>query len=97
MGLFADPEQTVMPILASTRCDYKVPLVYPDEIVVGARTVKVGRTSFTQEYAIWSNAKNAIAALGEGIIVCVETKTGKPVPVPDDVRAAIERAESPAA
>lgn len=34
---------------------------------------------------------------GEGIIVCVEAKTGNPVPVPEDVRAAIERAESPAA
>jgi len=97
MGLFArQGEDEVVPILASTRCDYKVPLVYPDEVVVGARTVKVGRTSFTQEYAIWSTAKNALAAQGEGIIVCIETKSGKPIAVPDDVRAAIERVDKSA-
>ena len=94
MGLFADPAQTVMPILASTKCDYKFPLVYPDEVIVGARTVKVGRTSFTQEYAVWSTAKSAVAAVGEGIIVCVDTKAGKPVPVPEEIRTAIEKAEA---
>ena len=96
MGLFASQtgEHEVVPILASTRCDYKLPLTYPDEIVVGAKTVKVGRTSFTQEYRVWSTKHDAVSAVGEGIIVCVERKTGKPVPVPEDVRQAIERAES---
>ena len=94
MGLFCDPQETVFPILASTRCDYKVPLTYPDEVLIGAKTVKVGRTSFTQEYRIWSTAQNCVSAMGEGIIVCIDKASGKPVPVPEDVRAAIERAEA---
>lgn len=93
MGLFCDPENAVFPILASTKCDYKVPLTYPDTIIVTAKTVKVGRTSFTQVYEITSTAKNCVAAVGEGIVVCVDKATGKPVPVPDDIRAKIERAE----
>ena len=98
MGLFASQvgEHEVVPILASTKCDYKVPLTYPDEIIVTARTVKVGRTSFTQSYEITSTAQNCVAAVGEGIIVCVDRKTGKPVPVPEDVRAGIARAEQAA-
>ena len=59
---------------------------------MGARTIKVGRTSFTQEYAVWSTAKSAAAAVGEGIIVCVDTKAGKPVP--DEIRQKIEKAEA---
>ena len=96
MGLFCDPKETVFPILASTKCDYKVPLTYPDEVLVAAKTVKVGRTSFTQEYRIWSTAQELVSAVGEGTIVCVDKATGKPVPVPDDIRGKIERAESAA-
>ena len=98
MGLFASPvgEHEVVPILASTKCDYKVPLTYPDEIIVTAKTVKVGRTSFTQAYEITSTAQGCVAAMGEGIVVCVDRKTGKPVPVPDDVRVGIENLEAKA-
>jgi acyl-CoA thioester hydrolase len=96
MGLFCDPENAVYPILASTKCDYKVPLTYPDTIIVTARTVKVGRTSFTQAYEITSTAKSTVAATGEGIVVCVDKATGKPVPVPDDMRVAIEKVEAQA-
>lgn len=95
MGLFADPttEHEVLPILARTTCDFKVPLTYPDTIIITAKTTKVGRTSFTQVYEITSTAQNCVAAVGEGIIVCVDKATGKPVPVPEDIRQKIERAE----
>jgi acyl-CoA thioester hydrolase len=83
----------VVPILASTRCDYRVPLTYPDEVLVGARVMKIGRTSFTQAYRIRSAGQSAVAAVGEGIIVCVMRSTGKPVEVPEEMRAAIERVE----
>ena len=91
---FCDPNETVFPILASTKCDCKVPLSHPDEVLVGAGTVKVGRTSFTQEYRVFSTAQNCVTATGEGIIVCVDKATGQPVAVPDDMRASIERTES---
>jgi acyl-CoA thioester hydrolase len=93
MGLFASQEgdHAVVPILASTKCDYKVPLTYPDEVLVTATTVKIGRTSFVQEYRVHSTAQDAVSATGEGVVVCVDRKTGKPVPVPEDVRAAMER------
>ena len=95
IGLFArvDGGQDILPILASTKCDYKVPLTYPDEIVVEARTVRVGRTSFTHEYRIWSTAQKCVSAVGEGTVVCVDKRTGKPVAVPDEMRGAIEREE----
>lgn len=95
MGLFATQtgDHEVLPILARTTCDYKVPLVYPDEVIVTAKTVKVGRTSFTQAYEVRSVAQGCVSAVGEGIIVCVDKKSGKPVPVPDGVRGQIQREE----
>lgn len=98
MGLFARQieDDIVMPILAFTNCDYKVPLTYSDDVVVGARTVKVGRSSFTQKYRVFSTARNCVSALGQGTVVCVDKKTGKPVPVPDDIRGKIERVEQAA-
>ena len=95
MGLFASQtgDHEVLPILARTTCDYKVPLVYPDEVIVTAKTVKVGRTSFTQAYEVRSVAQGVVSAVGEGIVVCVDKATGKPVPVPDEIRSKIESAE----
>lgn len=86
-------DDLIVPILASTRCDFKVPLTYPDEVLARATTTKIGRTSFTQAYEVFSTAQNAVAAVGEGIIVCVDRRTGKPVEVPPQMRAAIERIE----
>ena len=91
MGLFARQhgEDVVIPILASTKCDYKVPLTYPDTVRITAKTVKIGRTSFTQEYEVWSMTRELVAASGEGVIVCVDKASGKPVEIPADIRAAL--------
>lgn len=96
MGLHARQieDDLIVPILASARCDFKVPLTYPDEVLVRCSTTKIGRTSFTQSYEVFSTALNAVAAVGEGVIVCVDRKSGKPVEVPREMREAIERMEA---
>lgn len=52
----------------------------------------IGRTSFTQVYELFSTAHNVVSAVGEGIIVRVDKKSGKPVP--DEIRKAIETVEA---
>src|SRR4051794_37686910 len=44
----------VGPILASVSCDYRRQVTYPDTVHVGAKVVRVGRSSVGMEYAVAS-------------------------------------------
>ncbi len=79
------------PILAHTSCQFKRPLTYPDTITVGAKVKSMGNSSFVMEYMITSEVlKGQVAAVGEGVIVMVNYKTGEKVPISDEMRKAIE-------
>lgn len=84
--------QGVGPILATTTCDYVVPVVWPATVVVATRVTKVGETSVAQEYEIRdAAAPEKLYAKGTSVIVMFDYGAAKKVRVPDDVRGAIER------
>lgn len=86
-------EGLLNPILASTRCDFQRPVVFPDTLTVDASVVKVGRTSFTMEYTLTSESQGEVVARGEATVVNVDPKAGKSAPIPDKVRQGISRIE----
>lgn len=72
------------PILASVRCDYRRQLRYPDTVWIGARVVKVGRSSFSMLHAVYSQAwGDQVASEGESVIVVFDYKANRPQRVPD--------------
>ncbi len=78
----------VGPILASTQCQFRVPLTFPDHITIGTRIANLeslisGEKRFTMEYAVFSESQDCIAAKGEGLIVYYDYTQGKSTPVPD--------------
>jgi acyl-CoA thioester hydrolase len=86
-GLLASYEQDgIGAILHSTDCRFRLPLFYPDQVLVAARTVDVSEDRFTMGYRIVSQAQNAVAADGTGIIVAYDYRAGCKVPLPPAVR-----------
>jgi acyl-CoA thioester hydrolase len=85
--------QGIGPILASTRCDYRRPLMFPDSVKVGSKIVKVGRTSLTLEHRVVGLAANAIAAEGMVVVVLYDYKKAEPCPIPAEIRRAIATIE----
>jgi acyl-CoA thioester hydrolase len=83
----------VGPILASISCDYRQPVVFPDTVQVGARVSKIGKSSFRMEHAIVSLAQSAVVAESHTTLVFIEYKRGKSLPLPKDIRLAMERLE----
>jgi len=81
------------PILAHTSCNFILPLEYPDTVEVGVRVAKIGTTSFTMEHAIIS-PKLGLVATGEGIVVCFDFIKNHKIPMPADLREAIEVLEN---
>jgi acyl-CoA thioester hydrolase len=95
IGVATGNTHGVGPILATTTCDYVVPVVWPATVVVGTRVIKVGETSVTQEYEIRdAAAADKLYAKGSSVIVMFDYGAGKKVRVPDEVRGAIERLSS---
>jgi acyl-CoA thioester hydrolase len=76
------------PILASTHCRFRQPIVYPDRVQVGARVTEVGADRFTMEYMIMKG-DGMVAADGGGVVVAFDYTKGHKIELPADVRAAI--------
>ncbi|RKG79006.1 acyl-CoA thioesterase [Corallococcus exercitus] len=83
----------VGPILANTHADYLRPVVFPVNLVAGARVTRVGNSSITFEHAVAGADDGVLYTRGGSIIVTLRYATHEKVPVPPAVRAAIEKLE----
>jgi acyl-CoA thioester hydrolase len=83
VGLAPLSPDTPGPVIAETATRYHRPLAYADEIMVGARAVRLGRTSFEMEYAVW---RDGLCALGRAVLILVVNTTGEKTPLPPELR-----------
>ena len=74
------------PVIAETGIRYHRPLAYADEILVGARTIRLGRTSFEMEYAVW---RDGLCAAGRAVLILVVNSTGEKAALPPELREKI--------
>ena len=74
------------PVIAETGIRYYRPLAYANEILVSARAVRLGRTSFEMEYAVW---RDGLCALGRAALILMINATGEKVPLSSEMRESI--------
>jgi len=67
--------------------DFKRPSRYGDQIDVDIEVFKLGSTSLGLEYTIRGDDGERLVA--NSVIVLTNLDTGKPLPIPDDLRAAL--------
>lgn len=91
-GKIGDTSNDVGPILAEANCKFIKALEYPDTVEVCTRVSRIGRTSVIMEQAIIS-PKIGLAATGTAVVVCYDYEKEEKVPVPENIRQAIERLE----
>ena len=78
------------PILASTRCDFRKPLIFPDKISVGIRGGVIEADRFVTHYRVVSHKLGKVAAEGDGLVVCYDYQNKKRADLPHQIRQAIE-------
>ena len=83
-------------LIARTSADFKAPGRFDEELTVRARMAEIGTTSFTFAFQVERKADGAIVATGESVHVSVDPKTMRPVPVPEELRAAVRAYEGAA-
>ncbi|CAB9509682.1 Thioesterase superfamily protein [Seminavis robusta] len=77
--------------VAENGMKYYKPLSFPHDVEIGLRVVQLGNKSVTYDVGLFSAESPELAAQGKFVHVYVDTKTGRPVPIHEDVRAALAK------
>lgn len=77
-------------ILARAEIDFTAPATLGDRLVVALRVEAVGRTSFTLAYEVLKARTREVIASARTVQVMFDYGAGKPVPIPDAIRARLE-------
>lgn len=87
-------EHQIGPILASTKCDFRLPLQYPDNIQITATIRDIKEKRFSMKYQVFSEKFQGLAAEGEALVVFYDYGVGKSCAIPKSIVEAIEKIES---
>ena len=77
------------PILASTSCRFKIPLTYPDKVLVGAKVVSNEEDRFMMGHCVFSTNHQKVAAEGNALIVTLNYRESKKVQIPGELKQRI--------
>lgn len=80
----------VIGLVAETRCQYFSSIAFPQRVAAGLRVGRLGTSSVRYEIGLFKDADPIASAQGHFIHVYVDRTTQRPVPLPDDLRAALQ-------
>jgi acyl-CoA thioester hydrolase len=83
----------VIGLCVESHCEFKAALTFPEPIEVGLRVGKLGKSSVRYELGIFraGGSDDEVTAEGHFVHVFVDRETRRPVPIPDPLRACMER------
>jgi len=82
-------QSQVGPVLGETSCRYKLPITYPDTLVIGSKIVDLQEDRFTMEYQIVSKKLGKVSTIGKATCVMFDFKNNTKTNLPDEVKQAI--------
>lgn len=62
------------PVLSETQCRYRIPVTFPDTLLIGSRVTEVGEDRFTMEYQIVSKKMGKVTTTGSATVVMFDFK-----------------------
>lgn len=84
----------VGPVLSDTSARYRLPVTYPDTLLVGSRVTKIEDDRFTMEYEIFSKKMGAITTRGTAQVVMFDFKNNSKAKISPKLRDTIEAIEA---
>ncbi|NQV23070.1 MAG: acyl-CoA thioesterase [Rhodopirellula sp.] len=76
-------------VLASMTCDFRKQVVYPDNVLIGARIGRVGNSSLHIQHRLVSEQLNAVAAEAVSVMVSFDFEQQCSCRISDEIRAAV--------
>ncbi|MGH3126495.1 MAG: acyl-CoA thioesterase [Gaiellaceae bacterium] len=81
-------------VMRASSVEYHAPARFDDLIEIFVRVSRIGRTSVTYECAAYRLPDDALMVTGQQTLVLIDVESRRPVPVPDDLRAAVRAFEN---
>jgi acyl-CoA thioester hydrolase len=81
----------VIGLCAESHCTFRGPLAFPETVQAGLRVGHLGRSSVRYEIGLFGEDGDTPAAEGWFVHVFVDREARRPVPIPDPLRAALQR------
>ncbi|WHZ12118.1 MAG: acyl-CoA thioesterase [Burkholderiaceae bacterium] len=78
-------------LVVQTHCDYFTPIAFPQAVRAGLRVARLGHSSVRYEIGLFAQDQALTAAKGHFIHVYVDRQSRRPVPLPERLRAVLER------
>ena len=82
---------SIVGYVVNSGCQYHSPVTYPEAIEAGVRVDRLGNSSVQYGIAIFRSGEEQAAAHGHFVHVFVNRAADKSVPIPDNLRQALER------
>ncbi|NNF17929.1 MAG: acyl-CoA thioesterase [Gammaproteobacteria bacterium] len=80
----------VIAYVVASRCEYKKAVSFPDQLNIGVRVNRLGTSSVEYGLAVFRHDEAEAAAFGSFTHVFVSREHERPVPVPEQIRNALE-------
>ncbi|MCY1493270.1 hypothetical protein D9M68_271060 [compost metagenome] len=80
-------------LVVETNCNYFSSIAFPDLVRAGLRVTRLGTSSVRYEVGLFANDNGEASAQGHFIHVYVDRVTRRPVPLPEELRRALETIE----
>ncbi|ORX83110.1 hypothetical protein BCR32DRAFT_326543 [Anaeromyces robustus] len=83
------------PIVKTVKCDYKLPVTYPDNICVATRIPieSIGKNRYTVDAIMVSRKLEKIVAKSEVVVVTYDYRIGKKADIPSDYKELLVKLE----
>jgi acyl-CoA thioester hydrolase len=81
----------VIGLCVESHCSFAAALAFPGVVRAGLRVAKLGNSSVRYEIGLFGEGAGEPAAEGWFVHVFVDRDTRRPAPIPESVRAALER------
>ena len=65
-------------------CDFRAAILYDDLVDIEVFLTKLGKSSVRFKFQTWKSGD--LAASGAVVAVCVDAKTQRPIPIPEELR-----------
>lgn len=90
-GVLDPAASTTVGLVVETRCTYFASIAFPDAVEAAVRVAHLGRSSVRYQIGIFVKGDMTARAQGEFTHVYVDRATQKPVAIPDNVRAVLNK------
>lgn len=78
------------PVLSETQCRYKIPVTFPDTLLVGSRVNDVQADRFSMEYQVVSKKLGKVTTTGSATVVMFDFKNGTKAKLSERILDAIQ-------